>query len=235
MSSVVWTDDLRKCLIDAYHSRPPLWNHFDACYKNSALTTDLRNEVAAILSAKACVQISGDEVAKQWKSLKDQYLRFLGKVNRFSVGLERKLPKFKFSRRLQFFMPPRAAMFSQLANANWEVENPPLLSPREIKNEINGEVTEPIEIAITSPSSSSQKRKNTEQELERSERALEITANGDVVQRTTERERDVYDSLGETLADSLRTTYECSPLEGIEYKCEILELITKYERKKLRL
>lgn len=84
----------------------------------------------------------------------------------------------------------------RLANANWEVENPPLLSPREIKNEINGEVTEPIEIAITSPSSSSQKRKNTEQELERSERALEITANGDVVQRTTERERDVYDSLG---------------------------------------
>uniref|UniRef100_A0A915BK47 MADF domain-containing protein n=2 Tax=Parascaris univalens TaxID=6257 RepID=A0A915BK47_PARUN len=196
MSSIVWTDDLRKCLIDAYQSRPPLWNHLDACYKNSALTTDLRNEVAAILSAKACVQISGDEVAKQWKSLKDQYLRFLGKVNRFSVGLERKLPKFKFSRRLQFFMPPRAAMFSQLTNTNWEVENRPSLSPREIKNEINGELTESIEEAVTSPPSSCQKRKNTEQELERSETALEITAIGDVIQRPTERERDVYDSLG---------------------------------------
>ncbi|KHN74731.1 hypothetical protein Tcan_14708 [Toxocara canis] len=239
MSTLMWTDDLRECLLDCYQSRPPLWNYLDLYYKNSSFTNDLRNEVATILSAKAGVPISADEVAKQWKSLKDQYVRYLGKVNRFTVGLEQKLPTFKFSRRMKFFVPARGTIPPQSANANWEVENPPSLSPHEVKAEMNAEIVDPLEILATSSSSVSfpQKRKRIEQQVNKTDRSLDVTVIEDVPQRSIERERerDVYDSLGETLADSLRTMHECSPLDGIEYKCEILELIAKYERKKLRL
>ncbi|MCP9262878.1 hypothetical protein DINM_006253 [Dirofilaria immitis] len=101
---ITWTDDLREILIQEMKKRPCLWDHNHPKYRDLQYAASERNEVIESFYHRTGFALNADDIARQWKSLRDQYVRFINKIRNMEPN-DCRFPSFKFSEELKFLMP----------------------------------------------------------------------------------------------------------------------------------
>uniref|UniRef100_A0A8R1XVB3 MADF domain-containing protein n=1 Tax=Onchocerca volvulus TaxID=6282 RepID=A0A8R1XVB3_ONCVO len=226
---IIWTDDLREILIQEMKKRPCLWDHNHPKYRDLQYAASERNEVIESFYHRTGYALNADDIARQWKSLRDQYVRFINKIRNMEPN-DCRFPSFKFSEELKFLMP-----YKQLPQSRYCI----------MMNEENGlqNLNENIpskescsEFSVPGTSTTSllplrRKRKHG--------RSSDYKTQKDVDSKTQDKEdscfsrMDEFDHFGLSIADYIRGIAKLDEKAAVWIRGEIWTLLTKCRMKAL--
>uniref|UniRef100_A0A1I8EZN4 MADF domain-containing protein n=1 Tax=Wuchereria bancrofti TaxID=6293 RepID=A0A1I8EZN4_WUCBA len=226
---IIWTDDLREILIQEMKKRPCLWDHNHPKYRDLQYAASERNEVIESFYHRTGYALNADDIARQWKSLRDQYVRFINKIRNMEPN-DCRFPSFKFSEELKFLMP-----YKQLPQSRYCI----------MMNEENG--LQNLNENISSKESCSEfsvpgtsttcllpirrKRKHG--------RLSDYKTQKDIDSKTHDREdscfsrMDEFDHFGLSIADYIRGIAKLDEKAAVWIRGEIWTLLTKCRMKAL--
>ncbi|VDM50459.1 unnamed protein product [Toxocara canis] len=94
-------------LIREVRMRPRLWAPQQNTHRDPATIATLRRDIAQVMSNKFNLPFTGDDIARQWKYLKDQHKRYLRKRQRFESDdrlKSHKVPVFQYAKIMNFLV-----------------------------------------------------------------------------------------------------------------------------------
>ncbi|KAK6114425.1 Alcohol dehydrogenase transcription factor Myb/SANT-like family protein [Brugia pahangi] len=102
--------------------RPCLWDHNHPKCRDLQYAANERNEVIESFYHRTGYALNADDIARQWKSLRDQYVRFINKIRNMESN-DCRFPSFKFSEELKFLMPCKQSRCCIMMNEENGLQN----------------------------------------------------------------------------------------------------------------
>ncbi|VIP00259.1 Uncharacterized protein BM_BM9600 [Brugia malayi] len=222
---IIWTDDLREILIQEMKKRPCLWDHNHPKYRDLQYAANERNEVIESFYHRTGYALNADDIARQWKSLRDQYVRFINKIRNMEPN-ECRFPSFKFSEDLKFLMPCKQSRCCIMMKEENGLQN---LSENISSKELCSEFAVPGTSTTLLPIR--RKRKH--------DRSSDYKTQKDIDSKIHDKEdscfsrMDEFDHFGLSIADYIRGIAKLDEKAAVWIRGEIWTLLTKCRMKVL--
>ncbi|VDM96587.1 unnamed protein product [Thelazia callipaeda] len=226
---IIWTDDLREILIQEMKKRPCLWDQNHPKYRDVQYAANERNEVIESFYHRTGYALNAEDIARQWKSLRDQYVRFINKIRNMEPS-DSRFPSFKFSEELKFLMPYRQLPQSRYCIILSDENGLQNLNESSVSKESCSEFTFPSTSA-TNLLPFRRKRRH--------EKSSDYKTQKDGDSKIHDREdgccsrMDEFDHFGLSIADYIRGISKLDEKAAVWIRGEIWTLLTKCRMKTL--